>query len=131
MSSVQRRSRTLSGLANPAQGGGRVRRASRRNEQPEVKHTAPVVSREAWQRALDEVRTAEVRDDYPDAVTANEFATMVGLGRLQAYRRLLQLIEAGKAERVMKRRRMSDGGVRPVAAYRLLAGGTDGQARRP
>lgn len=89
----------------------------RRHEQSP--QAAPAINRDAWLAALKDVSQVEVADEYPDAITVVEFAALTGLGRDQANRRLQQMVERGRAERVRKRQVCSDGGVRPVPAYRL------------
>lgn len=84
------------------------------------KPSPQALSRETWMAALHEIASAPIPDEHPDAVTTVEFAAMLGVGREMAYRKLHALVAAGKAERVRKKQRASDGGVRPVDAYRLL-----------
>jgi len=88
------------------------------------------IDRDAWVSALRDVATQPLPDDHPDAVTVAQFAEMIGISRVQAYRKLLDLEKAGRAERVKKRQRASDGGIRPVDAYRLLPAKSEKPAKR-
>ena len=77
------------------------------------------ITRDDW---LNAIREAGIDDPVgdPDAVTAGEFAAMFGIDRNAAMRRLVQLVEAGKATRTTKR--MTDVLGRSVSypAYKLI-----------
>ena len=75
------------------------------------------ITRDEWLNAL---REAGLHDeDDPGALTVMEFAALMGYKRTAAHRRLLLLVQAGKAKQTTKR--MSDGQGRRliVTAYRL------------
>lgn len=78
------------------------------------------ISRSAWESAIQEVTQIEYDlSENADALTVQELAAVLGLGRSQAYRRAKQLVAAGKATSVRKRIRTPSGTTYPVAAYRL------------
>jgi hypothetical protein len=74
------------------------------------------ISRDEWLKALKE---AEDPGD-PDAITAQEFASMFGIHRATAAVRLKRLVGAGKARTTSKRIYDSGGRGQMVAAYRLV-----------
>ncbi len=77
-----------------------------------------MINRDEWLAALHEATNAPLPDS--DAITAVEFGKMIGVQRAQAYKRLVQLVDAGKAELATKTIRRPDGGTINVRAYRLL-----------
>lgn len=77
------------------------------------------MTRDDWLRALAE---AEVHETYPDALTVREFAELIGTGKDAAYASLKRLVEVGKAQRVMRRKRNIQGHFRTDPAYRLIGG---------
>lgn len=77
------------------------------------------INRDAWLQALQAVGGDALEDD-PDALTAQEFADLMGMARSTAQKRLRELVEAGKAQLVTKRvPRGLGGGTYPSPAYRL------------
>lgn len=76
-----------------------------------------MINRDDWLRALREVEPQA----HDDAVTVTEFAALIGLGYSAAYRRLLALIAAGRAERSSKRIIGADKRSMLVGAYRLTS----------
>lgn len=77
------------------------------------------ITRDEWLHALNEAGFHDEKHD-PDAVTAPEFAALMGLARLTAERRLKRLVEVGQATRVYKRTLRSDGKPITLPAYRLI-----------
>lgn len=76
------------------------------------------ITRDDWLRALDEAGCATVDDQ--GAMTAQEFAEMIGVDRQAAGRRLRMLEKAGKATRTTKRAKASDGRYYISPAYKLV-----------
>lgn len=76
-----------------------------------------MITRDEWLKALTEAGTQPEHD--ADAVTTEEFATMMGLPTRTAFSKLQVLIKAGKAERTRKRVQASRG-TTTVTAYRLV-----------
>lgn len=77
-----------------------------------------MITRDAWLNAVQAIENERLTDD-PNAVTMMEFCAKVGKHRATAMRLMKQLISSGKAERVRKAYRRSDGMVITVQAYRL------------
>jgi hypothetical protein len=77
------------------------------------------INRDEWLKALAEV--GEGLEHDPDAITTDEFATMFGMHRCTAERRLALLVAEGKAIRTFKRTRVaSNNRVMQLVAYRLI-----------
>lgn len=75
-------------------------------------------TKDEWLRALQDVQP--VYEPDPNALTLQEFATMLGCANSTATKRLAALIAAGRAERTSKTIRRSNGSVLNVTAYRLV-----------
>ncbi len=76
------------------------------------------ITRTDWLKALDDAKNAPLPES--DAITAVEFADMIGVQRAQAYHRLMAMERIGKVQRTTKLIRRGDGSVLKVAAYRLI-----------
>jgi hypothetical protein len=75
------------------------------------------ISRDEWLTALGE---AAIPKDDPTAITVSEMAQMLGVGRMAAYRRLLTLVDQGKATTTQKQVTFPSGLTKRVAAYKLV-----------
>lgn len=76
------------------------------------------ITRDDWLAALEETRANEVDRD-PSLLSYDEFASLMGIARATAVKRLNELVEAGRAVRSVKRILAPDGRIRAVVAYRL------------
>jgi hypothetical protein len=76
------------------------------------------ITRDEWMAAMSDVENAPLPAD--DALSTLDFAKMMGLSRSQAHRRLMLLLEAGKAERCTKLMRRNGVGVVQIPAFRLI-----------
>jgi len=75
-------------------------------------------SRDDWLKALDDAGVMSIQDDR-QAVTVNEFASMMGFTHMTASRRLQALAAAGKATRTIKVALVANNRRFPCVAYRL------------
>lgn len=81
------------------------------------------IDRDAWLSAIRAVQNAPLQDENADALTVVELGKLLGLSRAQAAKRANDLVDAGKAIRVTRAiRRSNGGGVVTVPAYRLTHG---------
>lgn len=78
------------------------------------------ITRDDWMAAMREVNEKPLPDANDGAVTTLEFAVLVDVSRSQAYKRLIDLVNAGKAQRCFKLQRRNNGGVVKVPAFKLL-----------
>lgn len=72
-----------------------------------------------WRKALADAGLDDECD--PEAITASEFASMVGMKRSTAKSRLLALVDAGKATVTKKRFKDASGRSVTCTAYRLVS----------
>lgn len=77
-----------------------------------------MINRDEWMTALKEAGMPAATQD-PNAITASEFATLIGLSKGTARARLQVLVEQGLAEQVTKRVADGHGRVQLIHAYRL------------
>jgi len=79
-----------------------------------------MITRDDWLKAVAdaEEKSRELPDS--DAMTVQEFATLIGKHRIGATERLRTLVAMGKAERTRKKILRTDGVVVTVTAYRLI-----------
>lgn len=77
------------------------------------------IAHEAWMAALADVEATPLEEDA-SALTVQQFAAELGIGRHAAESKLKKLIDAGKVTRVTKRIRRCDGQMITVNAYRLV-----------
>ena len=75
------------------------------------------VTEDAWQQALTLLRVAPT---HPNAVTTIELCTRWGCSERTALRRVKQLVQMGKASRVVKSVTRTDGAFMLVPAYILI-----------
>lgn len=85
------------------------------------------ISRDEWLEAIGE---ASIPKDDPTAVTVLELAKMLGIGRMAAYRRVLSLIEQGKATVTQKTVAFPSGLTKRVTAYKLVKHASRPAARK-
>ena len=78
------------------------------------------ITRDEWLKAMDEAGMGVAHD--PDAITIDEFAALVQLGRAAASRRLELLVASGRATRTQRRGTASNGRTQYLVAYRLKRG---------
>lgn len=77
------------------------------------------ISHDEWLAALEELRPGKTDD--PNAISAHEFAKLMGMGIKRARVTLNQLVDTGKARRTTKwLRRPSDGQMVQIPAYVLI-----------
>lgn len=79
-----------------------------------------MINRDEWLTALHEAGIG-IPDEDAAAITVGEFAALIGSGVTVARVRMRALVAAGKARRVEKRIRDSQGRTQTVPAYRLEA----------
>lgn len=77
-----------------------------------------MITRDDWLKALEEAADAPLPET--DALSLQELTAIFGVGLAATERRIHRLIAAGAAEETTKPIRMKNGGLRTVAAYRLL-----------
>lgn len=78
-----------------------------------------MITRDDWLKALADVEIRPVAVDE-GVLSQVEFQQLLGMGRSAAKRRIDALVRDGKAERVKKLIKRTDGAVVTVTAYRLL-----------
>lgn len=76
-----------------------------------------MITRDDWLNALADVKRSALVET--DAISIQEFAKMLGVGRSAAAHRMKRLLAAGKAEATTKAMLRSDGSLVTVPAYRL------------
>lgn len=89
------------------------------------------ISRDDWLAALQEAREAPLPES--DALTIRELADLVGVSRVQMWRRVEVMVKAGTAIPTLKLIRRNTTGTMRVPAYRLVKPGkkvAHGDARR-
>ena len=78
------------------------------------------ITRDDWLSAIREATEPLPSADDDESVTIADFATLLGVQRCQAGKRMRMLVHAGKATLTRKSIRRVDGGVIWVPAYRLV-----------
>lgn len=78
------------------------------------------ITRDDWLKAVADIDLRPIPPQDVDALTMLEVQALLGIGRLAAKRRVEALLRDGKAERVKKLIKRTDGAVVTVTAYRLL-----------